>query len=282
MMALWLLWGASWAWSADVDCAPYTPSRAAEDVSQFIATAQFDKIQTRVQRMEDGFRCLDSFGTTQSLATVYQVAGTAAFFLQDAKLADARFQRAVVMAPVVPFDAANLGTDPQHTFDASRDRVLARQTGILMADGPVVVNGAAFRTGASIPVVSGFYLVQHVGADGGIVSRTLNVTPDTEYRVGMADPERLLAERSLVAKRRRTSWVSSGALMVLSGGLYTVAVLQEDRLQSRTADAVEDPLARLQQITLATNLALGGAVVSFSSATWFGVRGYRAHRELQP
>ena len=282
MMALWTLLVAAVAWSADGECVPYAPSRAAEDVSQFIATAQFDKIQARVKRMEAGFPCLDSFSTTESLATVYQVAGTAAFFLKKPKMAGARFKRAVVMAPVVPFDSANLGTDPVPAFEAARDSVFARETGMLVADGPVVVNGAALRTGAAVPVVSGFYLVQHVGEEGSIVSRTLTVAPSQEYRVGMLDPERLAAERALVTKRRRTSWVSSGALLALSGGLYTVAVMQEDRLQSRSADEVEDPLARLQQISLATNLALGGAVVSFSGAGWFGVRGYRAHRELQP
>ena len=282
MISLWLLLSASWAWAADAGCVPYPPSRAAEDVSQFIATAQFEEIQNRVGRMEAGFPCLDSFSTTEALATVYQVAGTAAFFLKEPKLASARFQRAVVMAPVVAFDVANLGAGPQPAFEAARDRVLARQTGLLVADGPVVVNGAAFRTGAAVPVVSGLYLVQHVGAHGDVVSRTLTVAPESEYRVGVADPERLLAERDLIVKRRRTSWVSSGALLVLSGGLYTVAVKQENRLQSRSADAVEDPFARLQQISLATNLALGGAVVSFSGAAWFGLRGQRAHRQLQP
>lgn len=282
MMSAWLFLGVSLAWSADTACEPYAPSRAADDVSQFIATAQFDKIQARVKRMESGFPCLDSFSTTQSLVTVYQVAGTAALFLQNSQLAGERFQRAVVVAPVVPFDSANLGAGPLSAFETARDSVRARESGLLMAEGPVVVNGAALRTGAAVPVVSGSYLVQHVGDDGDIVSRALTVVPDGEYRIGMADPERLSAERALIEKRRRTSWVSSGAMLLLSGGLYTVALKQEGRLHSRPADEVEDPLARLQQISLATNLALGGAVVSVSSAGWFGLRGYRAHLELQP
>ena len=282
MTNMLLVLGASVAWASEPDCEPYAPARAADDVVQFFATAQFDKIAGRVARMEAGFPCLDSFSSTKSLVTVYQVAGTAAFYVQDMDVADARFQRAAIVAPVEPFDAANLGGDPVPAFQAARQSVLARGSGMLMADGPVVVNGAALRTGATLPVASGFYLVQHVGDGGDIVSRTLNVAANREYHVGMPDPERLAAERALVVKRRRTSWITSGAMLTLSGGLYTVAVMQENRLQNSAADTVDDPYARLQQISLATNLALGGAVISLSSAGWMGVRGYRAHQELQP
>ena len=163
MIAAWMLWATSIAGAAEADCVPYPPARAAEDVSQFIAMAQFDKIQERVQRMEQGFVCLSSFSTTDALAKVYQVAGTAAFHSEDLSLAAARYERAVLVAPVVPFDVGNLGAAPLSIFETARTTVLDRPTGMVVAEGPVVLNGASLRTGATLPVATGSYLVQHVG-----------------------------------------------------------------------------------------------------------------------
>lgn len=275
---------ASDAPSAAPACAAEPPSVVAERLRDFLASGRNEDAVRSVRELEDELACLDAFTTAADLASVYQLAGTAAYYGPRREDAAAWFRRAVVVAPNVPFDGANLGADAARAYEVARGEVAAGAVGGIVALGPVVVDGTAVRAGSTVVLPVGAHLVQE-GYDGRIRSSVIAVVGDQTLRVGTPDPALVEARRTLSLRRRGTAFATAGGLALVGGGLTALAAWQRDawlRTDPETFDSDTEARAAASEAQLASAAAFGGAVLAFTGSVGFAWRGATVKVELFP
>jgi hypothetical protein len=264
-----------------VDRRAEAPAAVAEQLRDIIASGANDRALERVSSAEQQLPCLAHFVTSEDLASMYQLAGTATFYSERRDAAAPLFRRAVVVAPTIPFDRANLGADAGAAYDAARIEVAAGPTGTVLAVGPVVVDGSTIRPGSSVVLPAGVHLVQE-GADGGVRSTLLEVADGARLRVGTPDPSLVAARKTLETRRRGTAYVASATLALVAGGLYGAAVAQEDALDALDPESVADPAQRARSAQFGANAAVSGAVLALGSSVALAVRALTLEVELFP